>query len=354
MCQQLTVLFHPLISLPKSKSLVAFYCSGKMAPRLALSKIEVISDMLRSNELSISQIACAAECNKRSVYSIRSNLNLFGNARAPPIRVGRPRILTPAMLEALCDYLLTKRTLYLDELSGILWDDFGIHVPECNISRALASIGWSKKTARQKAKERNPDLRDRYMHEISEFQSYQLVFVDESGCDKRAGIRRTGWSPLGITPVQVSKFHRDKRYQILPAYAQDGIVLSQIFQGSTDATIFEDFIEQLLQHCGKWPEAKSVLVMDNASFHHSERIKEMCLSAGVKLVYLPPYSPDFNPIEEFFAELKAFIKRNWKVFEEVPSQGFREFLEWCVDTVGTREKSAKGHFRHAGLTVEGM
>lgn len=102
------------------------FCSGKMAPRLALSKIEFISDMLRSNELTISQIACAAECSKRSIYSIRSNLNLFRNARAPPIRVGRPRILTPAMLEALCDYLLKKPTLYLDELSGILWDDFGL------------------------------------------------------------------------------------------------------------------------------------------------------------------------------------------------------------------------------------
>lgn len=145
------------------------------------------------------------------------------------------------------------------------------------------------------------------MHEISEFQSYQLVFIDESGCDKRAGIRRIGCSPLGITPIEVSKFHRDKHYQILRAYAQDGIVPSRIFRVSTDASIFEDFIEQLLQHCGKWPEAKSVLVMDNASFHHSERIKEICLSAGVKLVYLPPYSPDLNPIEEFFAELKAFI-----------------------------------------------
>ncbi|KGO76427.1 hypothetical protein PITC_073090 [Penicillium italicum] len=45
----------------------------------------------------------------------------------------------------------------------------------------------------------------------------------------------------------------------------------------------------------------------------------MCLSAGVKLVYLPLYSPDFNPIEEFFAELKAFIKRNWKLLEDDPS-----------------------------------
>jgi transposase len=115
--------------------------------------------------------------------------------------------------------------------------------------------------------------------------------------------------------------------------------------------MFEDFIEQLLQHCGKWPEPKSVLVMDNASFHHTDRICQICADAGVKLIYLPPYSPDLNPIEEFFAELKAFIKRNWRFYEENPEQGFDAFLEWCVDVVGAREENAKGHFRHAGVGV---
>ena len=74
------------------------------------------------------------------------------------------------------------------------------------------------------------------------------------------------------------------------------------------SSVFEDFIAQLLKHCEKWPKPKSVLVMDNASFHHSEQIEQRCSEAKVKLVFLPPYSPDLNPIEEFFAELKAFIR----------------------------------------------
>ena len=78
----------------------------------------------------------------------------------------------------------------------------------------------------------------------------------------------------------------------------------------------------------------------------------MCHDAGVKLVYLPPYSPDFNPIEEFFAELKAFIKRNWQRYEEYPEQDFGAFLEWCISVVGGNERSARGHFRHAGLIIE--
>jgi transposase len=78
----------------------------------------------------------------------------------------------------------------------------------------------------------------------------------------------------------------------------------------------------------------------------------MCYNAGVKLVYLPPYSLDLNPIEEFFVELKAFIKQNWHIYEGNLEQGFGNFLEWCVDVVRGQERSAKGHFRHAGLIVD--
>ena len=158
--------------------------------------------------------------------------------------------------------------------------------------------------------------------------------------------------PLGSPQSKLLSFQREKRYQILPAYTQDRILFARVFQGSIDTTLFEDFIEHLLPFCGRWPEPKSVLIMDNASFHHSVRIEQMCYNAGVKILYLLPYSPDLNPIEKYFAELKAFIKRNWHVYEADPSQGFDNFLEWCIDMVGRKEKSAKGHFRHAGLTVE--
>ena len=116
-----------------------------------------------------------------------------------------------------------------------------------------------------------------------------------------------------MTPVQVAQFQREQRYQILPAYTKDIVTLARVFRGSTDSAVFEGFIEQLLPLCGRWLELKSVLIVDNASFHHTERIEQNCYDAGVKLVYLPPYSPDLNPIEAFFTELKAFIKRHWQI-----------------------------------------
>ncbi|KAK6858582.1 hypothetical protein PG995_005146 [Apiospora arundinis] len=164
-------------------------------------------------------------------------MRCFGSTRAPPNGGGRPRSITPFMLNALCDRLIEKPCMYQDEMVVFLWDEFEILVPTHSISRALASIRWSNKTARRVAKERNADLRDLYLHKLSAFRSYQLVYIDESGCDKRIGFRRTGWSPLGVTPVQIAKFHRGRRYQILPAYAQDGIMYSRIFQGSTDGDV---------------------------------------------------------------------------------------------------------------------
>jgi len=289
-----------------------------MAPNLADCQHNLIHDMIISRSLTTKQMADVVGCSLRSVKRIRSNVRYFGTTKAPFNGGGRPRSMTRPMINALCDYLLEKPDLYLDEMVVFLWDEFHVLVTKSTISRRLSSVGWSKKTARQVAQEQNPDLRDFYLHNLSAFRSYHLVYVDESGCDKRIGFRRTGWSPLGVTPVKVARFHRAQRYQILPAYTQDGVLLARVFQGSTDSTVFEDFIDQLLHHCGRFPEPKSVIVMDNASFHHTERIEQMCAEAGVKLLYLPPYSPDLNPIEEFFAELKAFIKKNWKSYEESP------------------------------------
>lgn len=74
--------------------------------------------------------------------------------------------------------------------------------------------------------------------------------------------------------------------------------------------MFKYFIETLLSYCGKWPEPRPVLVMDNASFHHPERIQQICDNAGV-VALSATYSPDLDPIEEFFGELKICIRQVW-------------------------------------------
>ena len=194
----------------------------------------------------------------------------------------------------------------LNDMAVFLREEFDVYVTRYSIRRALQ---WTKKATQNIAQERNPDLQDEYMHEISTLRSDQLVFIDETGVDKSIGTRRKGWAPRGRRPRQVKRFHRGRRLQILPAYTQDGIVHFRVYEGSTDAEILEGFIEELLPYCAKRPNPKSVLIMDNASFHHSEKIQQLCDNMGVVLRYLPPYSPHFNPIEEFFREFKTYIRQ---------------------------------------------
>jgi predicted transcriptional regulator len=97
-----------------------------MAPNLAPSKHELIYDMIHSGELSMNEMAQAAGCNKSTISRISSNIRMFGSVKAPPIKGGRPRNITPVMLEALCDHLIEKPALYLDEMAVFLWDEFAL------------------------------------------------------------------------------------------------------------------------------------------------------------------------------------------------------------------------------------
>ena len=83
------------------------------------------------------------------------------------------------------EHLLENSELYQDEMAVFLWDEFGALVSTFSVGRALASVGWPKKATRRVTKERNEELRDFYLYNLSSFRSYHLVYVDESRCDKR-------------------------------------------------------------------------------------------------------------------------------------------------------------------------
>ncbi|GAB7336302.1 hypothetical protein MBLNU13_g09049t2 [Cladosporium sp. NU13] len=219
-----------------------------MAPNLAVAQREQIHAMLQAGRFTGDQIAKVAGCSSQTVSAIRSNIRAFGNSREPfTAAPGRPRSITPTMFDALNELLLGKPDRQLDELAAFFREEFDVDVSTSTISRTLIAEGWSKKMVRRKAKEQSADLRDKYLHELSAFASCHLVYIDESGCDRRVGFRRTGWSPVGITPVQTERFHWGQRYHILPAYTQDGVLLARIYQGSTDGEVFEDFLGELLQ-----------------------------------------------------------------------------------------------------------
>lgn len=162
-----------------------------MARHLKPHRRAMIIHMFRSQRFTLQQIADAAKCSRRSVSYIHRKLRKFGSAK-PLIHAGRSPTLTRLVLDTLCEHLIRKPGLYIDEMVTFLWKEFNIFPSYSSIQQALTRRGWTKKKLQQKAKEQNPQLRAFYQHKLSQFHSYQLVFVDESGCDKRIGCRQTG------------------------------------------------------------------------------------------------------------------------------------------------------------------
>jgi len=158
-----------------------------MAPPLAESQRVRIAHMNASKvSFTANQMAKVADCSSRTIYGRRSKKR----RRAASNLIGRLRSVTPRMLDALCTHLWDIPGLYLEEMVLFLWNIFRVLVTTYSVGRALKSIGWSKKTIRRVAQGRNADLRDWHMHSTVDVHSWQFVFVDELGCDKRAGLRR--------------------------------------------------------------------------------------------------------------------------------------------------------------------
>jgi transposase len=98
---------------------------------------------------------------------------------------------------------------------------------------------------------------------------------------------------------------KSKRLNIIAGLLNQKIIAPLVFNGYTDSVLFNNWLEtQLLPSLPK----NSVLVLDNARFHKSAKTKELVEQAGCHLLFLPPYSPDLNPIENYWAILKSKVR----------------------------------------------
>lgn len=139
---------------------------------------------------------------------------------------------------------------------------------------------------------------------------------------------------------------RTERWSILPALTVDGWLDYEVFQGSFNADRFELFIERVLMNMNPFSQRHSVLLLENASIHHSEWVETMCQEKGVILIFLPPYAPDFNPIEIAFHELKEWMRRNRETGYQY-SENFDMFIHLAMSQV-CGPATARAYFRACG------
>ena len=167
-----------------------------MALIFAKSQRDPIHSMISSGLFINRAIAEAASYTPFYVRVAHSNIPDFGSTRAPRNGSGPKRTITPLKLDALCEHLFGKPRLFRTEIIVFFWDEFEVLVTVFSIRRALAFKGWSKKITRRVGNGRNADLRDLYLHKLSDFRCYHLVYADKSGCDNSLGLDGQAYIPL--------------------------------------------------------------------------------------------------------------------------------------------------------------
>ncbi|KAF7373112.1 Tc1-mariner class transposase [Mycena sanguinolenta] len=173
----------------------------------------------------------------------------------------------------------------------------------------------------------------------------EFVAVDESSKDERTLARHYGRSPIGLPAEYVHEFIRHDRYTLTAAMSTQGYIATRIVEGSMDAYEFFDFIvEDVIPEMKPYPDAQSVLVLDNCRIHHTDLLQEVLNENGIMLLFLSPYSPDLNPIEESFSTWKAYLRRHGQTIQEAedPIAALLESTS-CITA-----EMAEEWFRHAG------
>jgi len=105
-----------------------------------------------------------------------------------------------------------------------------------------------------------------------------------------------------------------ERTNIVAGYVGKKPIVPMVFNGSCNTILFETWVEEFLI---KVLKPGQVVIMDNASFHKSKKTKELIELVGCRIIFLPPYSPDFNPIEKFWANMKRWIKNKIAGFDKL-------------------------------------
>ena len=157
--------------------------------------------------------------------------------------------------------------------------------------------------------------REEYLKEISSFSAEQLVYVDESGMANNITVSY-GWSLLGERSYAETEGFASDRRNIVAAYnyGTKEILAPFEYSGHTDKQLFVSWIRDFL--CPELTPGQ-VVILDNASFHKDDEIYDLIEDRGCRLIYLPPYSPDLNPIEKFWANLKRNLKKVRKKFDNI-------------------------------------
>ena len=296
---------------------------------------------------SFRQVSRNLNVSVGTAYNIFKLFEATGDvAQAKPDRTDT-RILTGHEELMVVGLLLDNPALYLSEVCQKVSDVTNIVVSAPTLCRTIHRHGLTRRKIQQIALQRSSQYRGEFMAEVQMYNPEQFVWIDETGCDKRDSIRKYGYAMMGERPVYHRFLHRGQRVSAIAALCTDGVIAVEHSVGTVDGDKFVDFVRgslipNMLPFDGTNP--RSIAVLDNCAIHHVESVVDLFTDAGILVLWLPPYSPDFNPAENAFSKVKYYLKEHDEVMQVVSDP--IPIIQAAFDSITSED--CTGWIRHCG------
>ena len=185
-------------------------------------------------------------------------------------------------------------------------------------------------------------LRRLFLEALPQEDVTRLVFVDETSTNLTY-CRRYGRAPAGRRLDQAVPLRNGPNVTLIAALTPDGLGALLSVDGAVNGAVFTAYLDQVL---GPTLRPGDVVVLDNLSVHKVAGLDEVVQRHGARLLYLPPYSPDFNPIELAFSKLRSWLRTAQARPRDLMEDAMRTAAEWITET------DAKNWFDHCGYHVQ--
>ena len=277
-------------------------------------------------------VAPGIGCSLRTVQRIQHSLLRYEQRYPPPLHTkGATPSLTKHQEDTIIAWLSREPYTQQSELVLFVKEEFDLDVSRFTISRLLQRREWSRATAYRLSDRQDPRLVRNWQALMCHYTAEQLLFVDESSFNRQTGWRPYAYAPIGEDARYQASRDRGRSYSVLPAYTTEGYMCCDIKEGYYSREDFLQFlVNDVFPRMSRFPGPKSLLIMDNASIHVAEVVNSFCQQFGVEIAYLPPYSPQYNPIELTFSVLKSWIRRNFRRLFRAFEGDFEAFLRFAI------------------------
>jgi transposase len=175
---------------------------------------------------------------------------------------------------------------------------------------------------------------------VTKFDARRLRFVDESGANVTLA-RRYGWAPKGERVHGSVPRNYGENLTLVASLSLEGIEAPMLLEGALDSRAFVQYVERFLVPTLRPGE---VVIWDNLAVHKRAPVRAAIHAAGCRVLFLPSYSPDFNPIEHAFSKIKAYLRRVGARTQEALEAAMAEAIELITAA------DATGYFGHCGYT----